>query len=60
MEDAAISKLGDMAVNGTIVGGICDLSVPEPVFIPREDAVATTIAPIRVRMGMNAFFSRKQ
>ena len=47
MEDAAISKLGDMAVNGTIVGGICDLSVPEPVFIPREDAVATTIAPYK-------------
>jgi hypothetical protein len=38
---------GDMAVNGTIVGGICDLSVPEPVFIPREDAVATTIAPYK-------------
>lgn len=47
MEDAAISKLGDMAVNGTIVGGICDLSVPEPVFIPREDVVATTIAPYK-------------
>ena len=47
MEDAAISKLGDMAVNGTIVGGICDLSVPEPVVIPREDAVATTIAPYK-------------
>ena len=47
MEDAAISKLGDMAVNGTIAGGICDLSVPEPVFIPREDAVATTIAPYK-------------
>ena len=41
-------------------GGICDLSVPEPVVIPREDAVATTIALIRVRMGMNVFFSRKQ
>ena len=35
------------AVNGTIVGGICDLSVPEPVVIPREDAVATTIAPYK-------------
>ena len=47
MEDAAISKLGDMAVNGTIAGGICDLSVPEPVVIPREDAVTTTIAPYK-------------
>lgn len=46
-EDAAISKLGDMSVNGTIASGICDLSVPEPVVLPQENAVATTVAPYK-------------
>ena len=46
-ENAAIEKLGDMSVNGTIVSGSCDLSAEEPVVVPQEGAVATMITPYK-------------
>lgn len=49
--DAAIGKLGDMSVNGTIVSGSCDLSAAEPVVVPQEGAVATTISPYKGERG---------
>lgn len=45
--DADMGKLGDMAVNGTVVNGICDLSAAAPVVVPAADAAVATVAPYK-------------
>lgn len=46
-EDADMSKLGDMAVNGAVVNGTCDLSAAAPVVVPAADAAVATVAPYK-------------
>lgn len=45
--DADMGKLGDMAVNGAVVNGICDLSAAAPVVVPAADAAVATVAPYK-------------
>lgn len=46
-EDADMGKLGDMAVNGAVVNGTCDLSAAAPVVVPAADAAVATVAPYK-------------
>ena len=46
-EDADMGKLGDMAVNGAVVNGTCDLSAAAPVVVPAPDAAVATVAPYK-------------
>ena len=46
-EDADMGKLGDMAVNGAVVNGTCDLSAAAPVVVPAADATVATVAPYK-------------
>lgn len=46
-EHAAMSKLGDLSINGAIIDGICDLSVKTPVVTPLAEASAVTVSPYR-------------
>ena len=43
----AMSKLGDMAINGAVVNATCDLSAAAPVVVPAADAVVATVAPYK-------------
>ena len=43
----AMSKLGDMAINGAVVNATCDLSAAAPVVAPAADAVVATVAPYK-------------
>lgn len=45
--DADMGKLGDMAVNGAVVNGTCDLSAAAPVVVPAADATVATVAPYK-------------
>lgn len=45
--DADMGKLGDMAVNGAVVNGTCDLSAAAPVVVPAADAAVATVAPYK-------------
>ena len=45
--DAAMNKLGDMAINGAVVNGVCDLSATVPMVVPAPDAVVATVAPYK-------------
>lgn len=44
-ENATMSKLGDMSINGAVISGTCDLSARIPVVVPVADANAVTVAP---------------
>lgn len=46
-ESADMSKMGDMAINGALTEGTCDLSAAAPVVLPLADATASTVTPYK-------------